>query len=226
MLRRTLFCCEAPEMFCGLQNLTRISIDKEASKLQTDLWVLLGNKFKFKCEKPWFHVIIFIFPQWHFNCEAAKNFRKRKHLFSALTKTQMKLYLTPHPPPPPQTQHTPPPPTPSAPPPPPPKKKKKKKKRISLPLSGRRPPAVKPPPLSSFYLQTSRKLSPTLPFTPSGVRLKATGIPAWLLPVCQLCSVTACTKPISKANLAILPSSKRKRGHKKKAQTHTPMERD
>ena len=187
-------------MFCGLQNLTRLSIDKEASKLQTDLWVLLGNKFKFKCEKPWFHVIIFIFPQWHFNCEAAKNFRKRKHLFSALTKTQMKLSLLPPPPP--------------------------KKKRISLPLSGRRPPAVKPPPLSSFYLQTSRKLSPTLPFTPSGVRLKATGIPAWLLPVCQLCSVTACTKPISKANLAILPSSKRKRGHKKKAQTHTPMERD
>lgn len=46
-------------------------------------------------------------------------------------------------------------------------------------LFGPQPPTVKPPRFS-FYLQTSRKL---YPFSPSGVRLKATGIPAWLLRV-------------------------------------------
>lgn len=47
-------------------------------------------------------------------------------------------------------------------------------------LFGPPPPLMQDQPRSSpFIPELSRKLLPTLPFTPSGVRLKGRGIPAW-----------------------------------------------
>lgn len=87
-------------------------------------------------------------------------------------------------------------------------------------------PRWKPTTGAPFISEILVNYGPQLPSTASGVRLEGIGMPACAAAVCSLCSVTACLKPISKANLAILPSSKRKTGHKKKTQTHTPAERD